>query len=409
MTYPLIPSVFIMEVASNGGSGIVDSQPNLLKYLQVYLNGGTNPGGFAYQGVFPWANANKLFYGGDWSVVWGPCLYCRTNAKGVEARTATNAMYVAYCAALNTYLVAIAATNPTSFFDWIVEDGDVLPSMMTAWPPKLPFMPVRHDPPIPRTVPAISAGTAIGISNLLTQPQMVDPKQGDLQSFLASKVDANATLIFGGHSLAGALSPTLANYLYPQPASAGWKQVLVVPTAGATPGNYAYASGYSQTYLPQRDPSSSFVFNVDYANNHDVVPHAWDKLAQVVQPKDADGNYPSIWGVLQGPGRNTVGGFVYLAVIAARLLAGGYYHAITQQWVTPSFGYWDWGTSYPPSWEPLPDYTDAMPMSTTEQLGQMIGATHVDQYYNYFGVVPPPLMQKPPLERSPLPTFGAPA
>jgi Lipase (class 3) len=388
MTYSLIPSVFLMDIASNGASSIVGDQQDLLKYLQVYLNGGTNPGGYQYQGFFPWANQNNVLYGGDWSVAWGPCVF----VVGIK-QSVTNAMYVAYSASLNTYMVGIAATNPISFFDWIVEDGGVDPRLMAVWPPKLPFEAVKNEPPIPVTTAAIAAGTATGISDLLTQDEMIDPVGGDLQTFLNAKKSAEATLIFGGHSLAGALSPTLAFYLYPQPANSGWKQVLVLPSAGATPGNEAFAAAFNQAFPQSLDASSGLYWNTDYANTQDVVPHAWDKLAEVVQRVDSDGNYPSIWGVLKGGGIRTVGGLVHAAVLAARFLAHGFYTALRQQWVTPNWGYWYWDNSYPPVWTSLPTYTDAMPLSTVPELGQMIQATHVDQYDNFFGVVPPPKMQ----------------
>ncbi|MEN9864973.1 MAG: hypothetical protein RL748_563 [Pseudomonadota bacterium] len=61
------------------------------------------------------------------------------------------------------------------------------------------------------------------------------------QQFLNSKVNANDTLIFTGHSLAGALSPTMAMFLYSDPANSGWKSIHVQPSAGATPGNAAFA------------------------------------------------------------------------------------------------------------------------------------------------------------------------
>jgi hypothetical protein len=46
----------------------------------------------------------------------------------------------------------------------------------------------------------------------------------------------------------------------------------------------------------------------------------------------------------------------------------------------------------------LPIYTDAAPLSTVAALGQVIEATHINQYYNYFGVVPAPPMSKSPLK-----------
>jgi hypothetical protein len=91
------------------------------------------------------------------------------------------------------------------------------------------------DPP-----PAVSAATALGVSNLLMQ--MTDPTHGTRQRFLTHAANANSTLIFCGHSPAGALSPTLAMYHCPQPTGRGWQQVLVLPTAGASPGNTKFAA-----------------------------------------------------------------------------------------------------------------------------------------------------------------------
>jgi Lipase (class 3) len=392
MSYPLIPSVFLMDVASNGASSIIDTQPNLLKYLQVYLNGGTNPGNYKYAGFFNLMNPNLA--GGDWSVVWGPCVYVRSGDV-----TATNAMYVAHSPSQATYIVCIAATNPISIFDWVVEDAGVDPHYAAPWPPKLPFQPKKRQTPIPTTTPAISAGTAVGISDLLTQKEMIDPTSGqDLQTFLQAKADSNTTLIVGGHSLAGALSPTLAYYLQTTATAGTWKQVLVLPSAGATPGNQAYAQGFNAAFAQSTDPTSGLPWNTDYANHHDVVPHAWDKLDQVVFGLDLDGNFLSIWGKLKGGGLKSVGSLVAGALFGAMALAGGYYTAIRQRWVTPKWGYWDWTSGkYPPVWMPLPVYTDQNPLTTLERLGQTIDATHIDQYFNFFGVVPAPKMQVPKL------------
>ena len=392
MAYPLIPSVFLMDIAANGASSIIDSQPNLLKYLEVYLNGGTNPGGYKYPGFFH--EMNPKLAGGDWSVAWGPCVYSL-----IDGLPATNAMYVAFSPKLATYVVCIAATNPISIYDWVMEDGNVDPHLMAPWPPKLPFQIVKRNPPIPTTTPAISAATALGISDLLTQAEMVDAKTGqDMQSFLTAKTDANTTLIFAGHSLAGALSPTLAYYLYPTPATSGWKTVLVLPSAGATPGNAAYAAGFNAAYPQTIDGSSGLAWNTDFANRHDVVPHAWDKLKEVTHGFTTHFNVRSIWGVLKGGDVKSIGIAVWAALNSASVLAGTYYTAIRQQWVRPDWGYWAWTATYPPTWTRLPVYTDNAPLSTVEELGDMIDATHIDQYFNFFGVVPAPKMSVPKLK-----------
>ncbi len=74
------------------------------------------PLGTSYAGFF--SQMNSSLAGGDWKVVWGPCVYSR---KPTLPSSATNAMYVAYSAKLSTYVVAIAATNPTSLYDWVTE------------------------------------------------------------------------------------------------------------------------------------------------------------------------------------------------------------------------------------------------------------------------------------------------
>jgi hypothetical protein len=388
MPYPFIPTVFLMNIASNGASNITDTQSNLQQFLQVFLNGGTNPDGYVYEGFFPEMNAQ--LYGGDWSVKWGPCVYC--SAGTTTPTSATNAMYVAYSQSLDTYVVAIAATNPLSAFDWIAEDGTVDPHYAASWPPTLPFAIAKQKNP-PSTA-AISAATALGISDLLTQPTMIDPAGGDLATFLNANKSSSSTLIFTGHSLAGALSPTLAFYLNQNPANSGWKQVLVLPTAGATPGNQQFADAWIAAFPQQADSTSSFFWNTDNVNQFDVVPHAWNVLQEVAQAP-AGGFYQSIWGVMADP----AGGTVYDALQGAIALSNGYYQPITQQWFEPSFGYWNWpqlmpGTSgYPPAWASLPNYTSTSPLSSMTEFGQIIIATHIDQYSNIFGIMPPPKMQ----------------
>lgn len=388
-SYDIVQTVFQLSLAANGASSISATQAELQGYLHAYLDGGTDPLGTRYAGFFP--QMNPKLAGGDWQVVWGPCVYSRKPSK---PSSATNAMYVAHSAALSTYVVAIAATNPTSYYDWIVEDGDVSAFYQAKWRFPVPFSAKWH---IPFTsTPATSAGTAIGISNLLTQPAMVDPVSGNLQSFLAHKASKDATLIFCGHSLAGALSPTMAFYLYDKPAHSGWRQVLVLPTAGATAGNGAFATAFAEAYPPT--PSGIDApygnWNVDYANARDVVPHAWNQLGNIVQPRDSQGNYPSIYGVLD----SGLGELLRAALDGARLLAvGGDYTNIAQTVFTPEWGTWQWTQNpdgnwqYPPEWTKMQPFTDENP-AKPKDLGTLLEATHISQYYKFFNVLPAPRM-----------------
>lgn len=391
--YDIVQTTFLLSMASNGASDIFATQAELQTYLTTALNGGTDPIGTQFAGFFP--SMNPRLAGGDWSVAWGPCVY---STKPDQDAFAANAMYVAHSPSLAAYVVAIAATNPKSLYDWVQEDGDVNASYMAAWPVAMPFMRSWHLPWLINPPPAISAATALGISNLLTQ--MRDPDKGSLQGFLTHAANSSQTLIFCGHSLAGALSPSLALHLYPQPQASGWKQVLVLPTAGASPGNTKFAGLFvgSNAYPPVAVPGVGApygVWNTDYANANDIVPHAWNQLDAVVSGKDAAGNVVTIYGVMDP----TMGDAVTAAVDAAKLLAtGGYYQNLTQTKFPPNWGHWVWTQNqdgswqYPPVWQSMTPYTDANPVRTVDELGGLILATHIDQYYPFFGVVPGPRM-----------------
>ena len=384
--YDIVQTAFLMSMVADEVSGIAATEAQLQSYLSAALSGGTDPLGTPFGGFFPLTNPRLA--GGDWSVVWGPCVYSLTPAI---ANYSTNAMYVAYSASLSTYVVAIAGTNPDSLYDWIQEDGDVSAIYMAKWPFALPFVRTTHLPWVINPPPAVSAATALGVSNLLCD--MTDPVNGTLQGFLTHAANPNSTLIVTGHSLAGALAPTLALYLYPKPLTSGWKQVLVLPLAGASPGNAPFAALFNAAYPPvASDVAAPYGnWNTDYANMHDLVPHAWNQLDAVISGLDPAGNFPSMYGVM-----NTIIGVGVTDVVdtAKALAVGGGYQNLTQFKFTPDWGYWAWTENpdgswqYPPVWTTLTTYTDANPIASVEALGALIDAAHIDQYYNFFGVVP---------------------
>ena len=382
-------TTFLMSMAANGASGIAATQAELQAYLNTALNGGTDPIGTQFGGFFPLTN--PLLAGGDWSVVWGPCVY---SEKPSGAGYAANALYVAHSPSLATYVVAVAGTNPQSLYDWIDEDGDVGANVMAKWPFAVPFVRTVHSPWGSVPIPGVSAATAQGVSNLLCD--MVDPAHGTLQPFLTHAASSSSTLIFGGHSLAGALAPTLALYLYPQPQNSGWKQVLVLSMAGASPGNTPFAALF--TAASAFPPVASGVsapygnWNTDSCNYHDVVPHAWNQFGAVISgPGNPAGNFPSLYGVM-----NTfIGAGLTNVVVAAKTLAiGGGYLNLTQVKFSSDWGFWMWTQNpngswqYPPVWNRLTTYTDANPIATVDEFGALIDAAHIDQYYNFLGVVP---------------------
>ena len=94
---------------------------------------------------------------------------------------------------------------------------------------------------------SITDGTYVGISNLLNMTS----GGKSLVEYLNTLTPGTATLTVTGHSLGGALSPTLAlAFVDPtNPLLSNWSksQVNAYPTAGATPGNQAFASYYLDT------------------------------------------------------------------------------------------------------------------------------------------------------------------
>lgn len=387
-TLNIVQTVELLNFASNGVSSYKDSQDNLTQFLNVSLNGGIDPLNNAYPGFFPLMNPQLA--GGDWKVVWGPIAITRDGGPG----EAINAMYCAYSANLSTMVVAIAATNPSSIYDWIAEDGDVSPIYMAKFPLDLPFNRLWHLPPF-SGIPTISAATALGVSNLLSR--MNDPVEGSLSVFLKKQANSNSTLIFTGHSLAGALAPTTALQLYSDPASSGWKAIYVLPSAGASPGNSHFADLFAAAY-PRTASGVSAPYgdwNVDYANNRDIVPHAWNQLGKAVTGPDSKGNYPSFFGVI-GP---VMGAGMKAAILGAEVLSTGSYtyQNLEQTSFDPEWGTWqpasdNWG--YPASWVPAPVYTDSAPLNNVTELGVMIEATHISQYIKFFEMVPPPQMPR---------------
>src|SRR5690606_9417280 len=132
---------------------------------------------------------------------------------------------------LPTYVVAIAATNPSSLYDWETEDFSV--AAVVNW---TTYNPSNFAPSAFNGIdPYISKGTATGVGILLglISPGDAAAPNTTLQQFLASlSPDPDTAIIFCGHSLAGALSPTLALYLKENKDLDAFGVTLVYPTAG---------------------------------------------------------------------------------------------------------------------------------------------------------------------------------
>jgi hypothetical protein len=386
MTYDIVQTTFLLSMAANKASGSpADNQATLQQRLETYLNGDKTQDGFFTQ-------MNPYLVGGDWKAVWGPCVYGPSGE-------AVNAMFVAHSDKLATYVVAIAGTNFESLSDWEKQDDDVDPEFMVEWSQyKPPFEKKKHPAWPTPPPPAISAATAQGVSNLMTQ--LNDRSGVSIDKYLSSVVNNKGdkeTLIFCGHSLGGALAPTLALYLYPEPSKSGWKKVLVLPTAGASPGNQQFAALFNNAYPRVSEVNTLYgSWNTDYANECDVVPHAWNQLNGVITGTTEKNNYNSIYGVMS----KDLGKCLLRKIesIEGKVKDGGYMN-LNQTPFQPEWGHWRRNLTgqieRPPQWEKSRTYTDSNPMRTDE-LYAVLRNGHIDQYQRFFKVEPLPLLRPKP-------------
>lgn len=197
---------------------------------------------------------------GQWTVVWGPRVY---DFPIVSQGHSNNTMMVVQSVSdPDTYVVAIAGTDPTSWSDWLFEDfwvWDTFP-----WIYGLPGSGKA----------AISAGTAVGLVTLQNlTPVTGTPGAGlRLADFLSSAVEGKSgvKIYVTGHSLGGALAPAAACWLNDTKIVWGGEATTIYTYAfaGATPGNGAFAS-----WMNRHFPGDQLV---RVSNTLDLVPHAWN-------------------------------------------------------------------------------------------------------------------------------------
>ena len=199
----------------------------------------------------------------DWQVVWGPALY--TFREGILQ---DNAMYVVQRISDPTqYVIAIRGTNGASILDWLVEDLRVFDKKNWTVPPGVQ---VTGNP-------QVSEATNIGLNILLNEltPDPGLPGAGlDISSWLSSLTGQPVNLLFTGHSLGGALAPTLALWFrQSQGLPGGWDPannatISAISFAGPTAGDADFAQ-FSDRLLGNRC--------LRVHNTLDIVPHGWDK------------------------------------------------------------------------------------------------------------------------------------
>ena len=218
---------------------------------------------------------------GVWEVVWGPVVGSYgtdADPKDPTKQVVSNALYVAYNADNNQYVIATSATNPISKYGWFVEDFDV--RTMVPWADVL--HPDLSAVEVPADAPRVSNGTSLGLNHLLSLNGNALNAAAPLTivDFLKSRFwdeKDKVKLVVTGHSLGGAMSAVLALYIDEMQAEwnpSGSVIVTAVPTAGATPGNKAFSEHHSNLMGTR---------TIRFWNRLDPVPHGWqpDLVQQV--------------------------------------------------------------------------------------------------------------------------------
>ena len=299
--FDLTQTILALSAAANRATGALGNTKALTTFLGLAVGDGGQ-----WKGRFAGKHSDEIqdlkvtgflksvgdqLIGQDWRITWGPCVYefndrdqklMFRSAKKPDMPGLDNGMFVAYSPSQDVYVVAIAATNVTSLFDWVFEDADVFRGHMVAAPINLDKNLPDQYQTASLTKAQLTAGTARGLQILCRQ--LSDPQHGTIEHYLTkvAKRTAKTRLVFTGHSLAAALSPAIAYQLYNELGRAKWSKpnIFVMPTAGASPGNTMFAAFWSAKFpatpVGAVNPGNGIThFNTLYWNTKDIVPHAW--------------------------------------------------------------------------------------------------------------------------------------
>lgn len=205
---------------------------------------------------------------GEWEVVWGPAVY-QHHGERLNSEVADDTMYIAKSkdnGESDRYVIAIAGTNPNSLYGIIVQDFWV--NKTTPWNNGQPWKATseKQTPDI-----RVSAGTSRGVEILCEEMQSDKKSLLDYLKNLTSSASKPISITIAGHSLGGALSPTLALSLMDRRSewdSQSNVSLSVLPSAGPTPGNAEFASYYDSKLGEVTDR---------IWNQIDFVPHGWQQ------------------------------------------------------------------------------------------------------------------------------------
>lgn len=194
-----------------------------------------------------------------WEIAWGPVTYTVPGSLYQD-----NLMYVMQKKGSSDYAIVIRGTNGINELDWLLEDFEVQNTV--AWP-------LSGNQNSQQTGAEVTESTSIAMNILLNN--MTDPTTQDtLVQFLNSVTKSPANICVTGHSLGGALTPTLALWLIENPSQ--WdvssnSTVSCISFAGPTAGNQQFAT-YSMNMFVNAMQAGSFPgWDTSLGSNCDTV------------------------------------------------------------------------------------------------------------------------------------------
>jgi len=219
---------------------------------------------------------------GNWQLTWGCAIYQQTT-RNTSSNVNDHTMFVAKCldnTDIDQYVIALAGTNPFSLQNILMEDINVATAV--PWNQGQPWNSGEQIREY-NGQPAVSLGITRAIKDLTTS--MWDKEQLLLEYLqeMTSSATKPIEITVAGHSLAGAMAPSLGLLLVDRQGE--WDAnnsatVKVVSLAGFSPGNEAFANYYDSILGDRTDR---------LWNQIDVVPNVWEieglqKIPGIYQP-----------------------------------------------------------------------------------------------------------------------------
>lgn len=218
----------------------------------------------------------KALQNKDWEVAWGPRVF---KANPTDTKEGPEAVwYAAKSKSKPICVVAVAGTAVYSQTAWqeinfAVDKIVDFDKWVDSWKGgSINEPPVFQGTPNPRQA-YCSLGTCRGVKIIVTNPSNAVQKGKRLYEYLNDTViPSKQQIIFTGHSLGGAIAPTVA-YSLLQSKFCKFERVQIYPSAGASPGNGVFSKNFASAFETARN-----LFNV-----WDVVPNAWGISAPPLQ------------------------------------------------------------------------------------------------------------------------------